>query len=324
MALEFGPKLGLVVHADEGENWYTEQTRFLRALDALIQCTAISHTIGAPPVSPSDGDVYLLPDAVSGDWSTHSNKVARWSSKLGAWEFYAPKTGWLAWSNETSAFVKFVDGEGWVDFDAAVTPPEEEPDPLPRFQLGYIDAVLLSSGTVASVDDPSAAGSSAVGYKTNYTTFCYVEFEILTMPTEDMAIGIVAAAVKSGLASGAAWAGSWFPGGSYKAFHMTADGVYYKNGGDSASGAPFEAGDRVGIAIDFGDERAWILVNGVGVDGDPVAGTGGTVIGDINTPLPFVGFMGNDISMSVRIHPLEADQLHTPSGYSAWIPAGPP
>lgn len=122
-----------------------------------------------------------------------------------------------------------------------------------------------------------------------------------------------------------AWGGYFFPGGSFKEFHMEANGTYYKNGSFSAAGTSFEQGDRVGVAIDFGEGLAWILVNGVAIDGgDPEATTGGMPIDDIDTPLPFVGFMGGGVDMSVRIRPLEADQLYMPSGFTAWIPAGPP
>ncbi len=324
MALEFGPKLGFVVHADENENWYEELTRFLRAYDALVQCTAISHILNSPPGSPSDGDVYLLTGTPSGDWSGHAYKVARWSSKVDVWEFYTPRKGWLVWSDEVNNYMKYVPGEGWILWTTAIEPPVEEPDPLPKFQAAYGGAVLTGSDLYADAEFDHAGGASAVGYKTNYTAYCYVEFEVVTMPGTEVSLGIVGASVKPALEDGSAWGGYWFPGGTYKHLHVSAGGLYYKDGIYIDTGIPFAEGDRVGVAFDLGGDLAWLMVNGVAVDGgNPETGDGGFDISEMGIPLPFVGFSGGD-ACSIRIRPLEADQLHTPLGYSAWIPAGPP
>ena len=322
MALGFGPKLGFVVSGDLGENWHEELMRFLRGYDALLQCTAKKHTQSLPPGSPSDGDVYLLPLSTSGDWFGNEGRIARWSAAVSAWEFYEPNPGWLAWSVEQAGYMKFTSDSGWVTFDTVVTPPVDEPDPLPGYQGSWYGADLSLDSDVATSLDSGEYGGAALGYYTQYTAKCYVEFLVTTKSSDNLAIGIIdAPTTKAELIDGMAYSEGWF-NSTQKSMHIMSNGNYYKNGGDETEGSTFGATDRIGIAIDKGITRAWILKNGMAVDGgNPVAGTGGTDISDITLALPFVGFhpVGN---YEVQIFTLEADQLHTPSGFNAWIPSG--
>lgn len=59
-------------------------------------------------------------------------------------------------------------------------------------------------------------------------------------------------------------------------YYYTGD---YRNSG-SSSGAPpaYGAGDRIGVDVDLGAHKVWFSKNGVAVNGDPIAGTGGMTI----------------------------------------------
>lgn len=100
--LSNGPKLGLLVDGEIGEEHYDELMAQWRGLDALVQCTVISATTTAEPGSPADGDLYLVPTGATGtDWAGEDGKLARYSGVLPGWEFFTPLEGWLLYVLDT-------------------------------------------------------------------------------------------------------------------------------------------------------------------------------------------------------------------------------
>ena len=67
----------------------------LRRLDALVQAGVISQT-NTPPVSPADGDAYLVGAAPTGAWSGHAQELAVLIG--GGWTFLTPAPGWLVYN----------------------------------------------------------------------------------------------------------------------------------------------------------------------------------------------------------------------------------
>ncbi|WP_244420887.1 MULTISPECIES: DUF2793 domain-containing protein [unclassified Hyphomicrobium] len=67
----------------------------IRALDCLVQLAVESRSLAAPPASPAEGSRYLVAAAATGDWSGRSEMIAAFQD--GAWMFYEPREGWLAW-----------------------------------------------------------------------------------------------------------------------------------------------------------------------------------------------------------------------------------
>ena len=115
MALTNGPRLGVLVDGDEGELHYEELMAQWRAFDSLIQANVISRSLTAPPGSPSDGDTYIVGGSATGAWSTHDNKLARYSTKEAAWEFYTPKEGWMVFSRASGdKDIFYYTGSAWV------------------------------------------------------------------------------------------------------------------------------------------------------------------------------------------------------------------
>lgn len=96
MATKNGTNLGLLSYALPGDEHYDELNRLLRGVDALLQSRVISFTTTAPPGSPADGDVYIVPTGATGAWAGQENNIARWNADLTvpAWEFFVPKKGW--------------------------------------------------------------------------------------------------------------------------------------------------------------------------------------------------------------------------------------
>jgi Protein of unknown function (DUF2793) len=90
----------------------------LTLLDGLVQAAVKSRVLATPPVSPMDGDRYLVAPAPTGAWAGQAGKFALRMD--GAWRFLAPVEGWSLWVDDENAAYSF-DGASWV---AAGTPTE--------------------------------------------------------------------------------------------------------------------------------------------------------------------------------------------------------
>ena len=83
----------------------------IRALDALLQIAVLDRDLAAPPVTPADGVRYIVAAAPSGAWAGRSGAVAAYQD--GAWTFYSPREGWLAWVADENVLVAY-DGIVWA------------------------------------------------------------------------------------------------------------------------------------------------------------------------------------------------------------------
>lgn len=84
----------------------------IRALDALVQLCVLDRDLSTPPASPLDGSRYLVAAAGAGAWTGKDGKIAAWQD--GAWAFFAPQAGWLAWVADEQRLIGF-DGAAWAD-----------------------------------------------------------------------------------------------------------------------------------------------------------------------------------------------------------------
>lgn len=84
----------------------------IRKLDALVQLTVLDRDLTEPPVSPSNGDRYIVAAGGSDAWADHDLEIAAFQD--GAWAFYPPAEGWIAWLADESALVAW-SGAAWVD-----------------------------------------------------------------------------------------------------------------------------------------------------------------------------------------------------------------
>lgn len=84
----------------------------IRMLDAVVHIGVISRTKTTAPDAPADGDRYLVASGATGDWVGYTSAVAAWQD--GAWAFYAPKPGWIAWVGDEQKLVAW-DGSQWLE-----------------------------------------------------------------------------------------------------------------------------------------------------------------------------------------------------------------
>ncbi|RUO97834.1 DUF2793 domain-containing protein [Hyphomicrobium sp.] len=85
----------------------------IRALDCLVQLGVESRTLTSPPTSPADGDRYIVATAATGAWTGAAGKIAGFQD--GAWMFYDPQEGWIAWVADHHELVVYSAG-AWAPF----------------------------------------------------------------------------------------------------------------------------------------------------------------------------------------------------------------
>ena len=85
----------------------------IRSLDVLVQLKVEDRDLATPPASPADGSAYIVGASPTDDWVGHAGEIAAYQD--GAWLFYAPNEGWVAWIADEDAAVVW-NGAGWVSF----------------------------------------------------------------------------------------------------------------------------------------------------------------------------------------------------------------
>ena len=83
----------------------------IQLLDVLVQTSAESRFLTAPPLTPAAGDSYIVGPGATGDWAGETNSVAVFNGSF--WDFYEPKTGWRVWVQSEGAEAVF-DGTDWT------------------------------------------------------------------------------------------------------------------------------------------------------------------------------------------------------------------
>ena len=83
----------------------------LQLLDTVVMLSVLDRDLAAPPVSPADGDRYLVAASATGAWSGRDGKIAAWQD--GAWTFHTAKEGWFAWIADEDILAVY-NGASWV------------------------------------------------------------------------------------------------------------------------------------------------------------------------------------------------------------------
>lgn len=87
----------------------------LRMLDALVQLSSSSASVAIPPLSPFEGQRFIIPDGAAGDWAGKTGSVAAWQD--GGWAFYLPQPGWRCFVEDTGALMMF-SGGAWTGLES--------------------------------------------------------------------------------------------------------------------------------------------------------------------------------------------------------------
>lgn len=114
------PNLDLPYIAAAQAQKHVTHNEAIRALDAIIQLAVLDRDLVAPPATPDDGARYIVAASASGAWAGHDGNIAAYQD--GAWQFFTPRTGWLAWVADEKRVI------GW---DGAVWGPVPVVNPTP-------------------------------------------------------------------------------------------------------------------------------------------------------------------------------------------------
>jgi hypothetical protein len=87
----------------------------LRRIDSVVQLTVEDRNRSAPPSGPQEGDRHIVAASPTGGWVGHPFEVAAYQD--GAWVFFTPKEGWIAYNLSENALLYF-DGASWEIFTA--------------------------------------------------------------------------------------------------------------------------------------------------------------------------------------------------------------
>lgn len=122
MTLKFGANLGLLSGGAPGEEHYDEIVAQWRGFDALVQGSVTSAATTSPPVSPSNGDCYIIPVGATGTWAGKTGKIARWTTDTAGsqWEYYTPRAGWKLFNVATGQDFRY-DGATWAAIDSGIS-----------------------------------------------------------------------------------------------------------------------------------------------------------------------------------------------------------
>ncbi len=124
MSIVYGPNVGLMAGAADGDLYGDAMRAFQRGVDALVMPNAKGYLTNTPPGSPSDGDLYIIGAAPTGAWAGKGGKVTRWSSVANAWEFYTPKNGWMIQSNSAREVYRRTGGAWEIYYQEGTWTPE--------------------------------------------------------------------------------------------------------------------------------------------------------------------------------------------------------
>lgn len=103
--------LGIVlIEQSQAQKEVTANEAFAR-IDAVLNCGFIDHTLASPPLSPAEGDVYLVAASASGEWLGKDGQIAYFDG--GIWRFIAPREGVRLWSEPENRDYIY-DGSAWI------------------------------------------------------------------------------------------------------------------------------------------------------------------------------------------------------------------
>ena len=147
----------------------------LALIDGLIHLSVIARNATTPPVTPLDGDRYLLGALPTGEWATKAGTIA--FRVEGLWRYLTPRKGWRSWIEAEGVLLIF-DGTNWV------APPS--PSVLQNISLLGVNAtadatnkmavsssaVLFNhagSGTQVKLNKNAASDTASFLYQTNFS-----------------------------------------------------------------------------------------------------------------------------------------------------------
>ena len=171
MSIVYGPNVGLMAGAADGDLYGDAMRAFQRGVDSFLMPTVDGYRINTPPASPVEGSFYIIGAAPSGDWAGHAREMARWSSHISDWDFYTPKNGWMAQSKKARETYRYTGGAWEIFYQEGTWTPTISGSITPGSNTyGYNNGVFVKNGSSVSCPfsiymtnkDPLIAGNLSI------------------------------------------------------------------------------------------------------------------------------------------------------------------
>jgi hypothetical protein len=158
-----------------------------------------------PPVSPTEGDRYIVGASATGDWTGHDDYIAEYTS--GTWVFLAPQTRMGVFSYNDMYFLIYLDGEWQLlatldEITALRDEVQGYRDEIlndPGFQA--VSADLIGVDNIGAVADALAIITAVNNNSTNINTVASNNSNITTVATSISAVNAVATDLGLGASS---------------------------------------------------------------------------------------------------------------------------
>lgn len=194
----------------------------LARIDAALQLSVVSRSVGTPPALAVEGETYLVPLGAVNDWGGEDGNLAFFLN--GGWEFLTPLMGWHIYVGDEAVRVSY-DGNVWLENVLSTSP--------------Y--GAAMRAETIEFDFNISAGTSDLTGFVIPNGAVVFAVTGLVVAPItgtlSDWSLGVVASDNRygSGLGIGN---GSWLRGvtGQPQAYYSNTQLKLTANGGDFAGG----------------------------------------------------------------------------------------
>lgn len=196
----------------------------LARIDAAVQLSAESRTLGTPPLVVVEGESYLIPTGAVNEWDGQDGKVASFLN--GGWQYLEPMIGWQLWVEDEVTRLTF-DGAQWVENLIAMSVSKA----AMRAEVIEVDFTLSGGGAVQTTGYVIPANTSVLAVTGRVLTS-------LTGTLSDWSLGVDGAETRYGAGLGLS-SGSWLRGitGHPVAYYVPTQLKLTATGGDFAAGS---------------------------------------------------------------------------------------
>ncbi len=109
------PNLGITLVVQSQQQKEVTINAALNRVDVLLNGNVLDKDLATPPVSPADGDSYIVAASPTGVWAGKANHIAYYNS---GWEFIVPNEGVFLWvADENKHYI--YDGSAWAAYTIA-------------------------------------------------------------------------------------------------------------------------------------------------------------------------------------------------------------
>lgn len=146
----------------------------MTVLDTIVQLSVKDSVLNVPPSLPAEGDRYIVGPAPTGSWSGMARQIAAWTN--GAWVFFSPGEGWIAWDGTASEALVYV-ATDWQSLTSGSFPntvPDfgigASPDVTNKFVFSGTNSLFTSAASIDLTVNKAAAGDDAsLTFKTGFS-----------------------------------------------------------------------------------------------------------------------------------------------------------